>query len=376
MKILHLISDNKFIDSHIDRFKSSEFENTFVYLKGNNTYKGKYKDCIKHIRPNSDEYYKIIEHIKSFDIIFTNGLGYQQSVFINKLPKNCPKIFWCFFGAEIYNNPKIWKQKSLFAPETLKANQKNKGYKLFQKIYHLRFLFKGGKNIHGEIKKAILKSNYFVWYIKEEYDLIQENTTIKLPEFRYLPIGSSITNIERQYSKKNKILLGNSGSESSNHLDALQIFKEIGSEYEISLPFSYGVKKWYRKEIVSFINANQELKIKLIEDFVPYDQYILNFEEAKSAVYPSFRQMGLGNVVMCIRSGVKIYLSEKNPIYEWFKNNELLVYSIESDLRNDILTDNLQLNQDEIVKNKVNWNKLGNKQNKEQFAEMIKGSIK
>ena len=86
--------------------------------------------------------------------------------------------------------------------------------------------------------------------------------------------------------------------------------------------------------------------------------------------------MGLGNVVMCIRSGVKIYLSEKNPIYEWFKNNELLVYSIDSDLRNDILTDNLQLNQDEIVKNKVNWNKLGNKQNKEQFAEMIKGSIK
>src|SRR5690554_376012 len=133
MEILHLMSDNKFIDGHIDRFKSSEFENTFVYLKRNNTYQGKYKDCLKHIKPNSDEYYKIIENIGVFDTIFTNGLGYQQSVFINKLPKNCPKIFWRFFGAEVYNNPKIWKQKKIFAPETLKVNQQNKGYNLLQR---------------------------------------------------------------------------------------------------------------------------------------------------------------------------------------------------------------------------------------------------
>src|SRR5690554_919891 len=235
MEILHLMSDNKFIDSHIDRFKSSEFENTFVYLKGNSTYQGKYKDLIKHIKPKSDEYYKITENIGAFDTIFTNGLGYQQSVFINKLPKNCPKIFWCFFGAEIYNNPKIWKQKSLFAPETFKLIQKNKGYKLFQKIYHLRFLFKGGKNIHGEIKKAILKSNYFVWYSKEEYDLIQQNIKIKLPEFKYLSIGSVLNNIEQQYFKKNTVLLGNSGFESNNHLDVLKIFKETECSYEVSI---------------------------------------------------------------------------------------------------------------------------------------------
>lgn len=374
IKILHLISDDKFIDGHIDKFKSDDFNNTFLYLKEKNTYCGKYINWIKHINPNG--YYQIIENIKSFDIIFTNGIGYKQSVFLNSLPNDCPKIFWCFFGAEIYNNPKIWNQKKLYAPITQKKIQNKSLYRLFQKIYHFRFFLKNGNDIHSEIKNTISICDYFTWYSKEEYELIQQNIKFNLPEFKYLPIIHSIDNIKQQYFKKDNILLGNSGSESNNHLDILKKIKETKCNYRISIPFSYGIKKWYKKEIVKFINNNHQLKIRLIEDFVPYEEYILNFEEAKAAVYGSYRQMGLGNIVMCIRSGVKMYLSDKNPIYQWLKNNDVSVCSIESELRNDILVNNLQLSQDEIKKNKINWNKIVDRQNKEQFIEMIRSSIK
>ena len=369
MKILHIISDDKFIDTHIDKFKFIEFESTFVYLKENNTYKGKYAGLLQHIKPSSKEYVQINSNIMSFDAIFTNGLGYQQSVFINQLSSNHPKVFWCFFGAEIYNNPKIWSKEDLYSSETLKTVKKQKVKKIFQKLYHLRFIFKNGKNIHSEIRSAISKCSYFVWYVKEEYDYIQGKIAFKLPEFKYLMIENRFLNLDQVYSKKDKILLGNSASEANNHIDALIIFEKSKCNCEISIPFSYGVKNWYRNEVLEVAKRNP--KVSLIENFVPYEQYMINFEEAKAAVYPSYRQMGLGNIVMCIRSGVKIYLSVRNPIYKWFVNNNIAVYTMEDDLDKDILNNNLQLKQEEIIQNKLAWNELASRQNREEFFKMI-----
>lgn len=375
MKILHLISDDKFIDSHINRFNSAEFQNTFLYLKENSTYKGKNKESINYIKPFSEEYNSFIKESKLYDCIITNGLGYLQSVFINRLASST-KIFWCFFGTEIYSNPKIWRKEYLFSSETLKIISNNRLYFLTQKIYHLRFFFKNGRGIYAEAKKAISKCDYFVWYIEEEYQMLKDLVTIKLPEFIFLPIIDGNTNLSKKYSKKNMILLGNSGSESNNHIDALKIFHEIPCGYEIKIPFSYGLKTWYKREIFKVLKRYSELKILLLTDFVPYDQYILNFEEAKAAVYPSYRQMGVGNIVMCIRSGVKIYLSERNPVYQWLNISGLKIYSIENDLKKDILSKELELTEDLIINNKNAWEGLARRQNLDEFVHILKNCMK
>src|SRR5690554_6477550 len=161
MRILHLVSDDKFIDSHIDKFDVDCFDNVFVYLKTNKTYKGKNTQKLKHVRPLSSNYWEYIRSSKDFDGLVTNGLGYYQSMFINELPRDL-KVFWCFFGAEIYNNPKIWDEKELYAPETFNILKKNRLHFFLQKIYHLRFYIKYKKSLRKEIARAITRCDYFM----------------------------------------------------------------------------------------------------------------------------------------------------------------------------------------------------------------------
>lgn len=370
MKLLHLLSDDKFVDSHVVKFDFDGFENVFLYLKDKKTYQGSNDALLRHIKPLSEEYLRFVKETEGFDAVITNGLGYYQSLFINQLPSTI-KIFWCFFGAEIYNNPRLWKKTDLYAPETLAAIKRNFGYFFLRKIYHLRFYFKHRKHLHIEIEKAISRCNYFVWYIEEEHQMLNAKLKIDLPEFKPLSIINRDADLDLIYNKRDTILLGNSGSEFNNHLDALKTLREAKCGYEIKIPFSYGVKDWYKREVSKNLTEGNELRITLIENFVPYKQYMINFEEAKAAIYPSYRQMGLGNIIMCILTGVKIYLSKWNPVFYWLTNAGLKVSTIEDDLTSDIRRNALSLDAETIINNKRAWNVLSAKQNQTEFRSML-----
>jgi len=369
MKLLHLISDDKFIDSHIRKFSWEGFQNVFLYLKETSTYAGKNSHLITHIRPLSKSYNDYIDLSQEFDGIVTNGLGYYQSMFINRLPATS-RIFWCFFGAEIYNNPKIWNSSDLYGPRTKRVLARNWGYFFLRSLYHLRFYFKYRTSMHSEIKKAIVRCDYFLWYIKEEYDLIKSKSDIVLPEFRPLPITDRVADSQISYRKRDEILLGNSGSEANNHIDLLKLLGENSCVYKIKLPVSYGLKNWYKKEMIKTLHKSK-LKVDFMESFVPYTEYIQNFTHAKAAIYPSYRQMGLGNIILCILNGVKIYLSERNPVFQWLKNIGVKVFTIEKCLKIDLKYDNFALDSETILENKLAWNKLISTQNENQFRELF-----
>jgi hypothetical protein len=51
-----------------------------------------------------------------------------------------------------------------------------------------------------------------------------------------------------------------------------------------------------------------------------------------------YRQQAFGTILMMILAGSKLFLSKFNPLYKWFKNKGVLVYSVEEELGKELNT--------------------------------------
>src|SRR5690606_20691484 len=134
--------------------------------------------------------------------------------------------------------------------------------------------------------------------------------------------------------KRDSMILGNSASPYNNHLEAIRLLERLNYKGKLFVPFSYGRKKRYVKYIKQ-ICSRSSLDITLFEDFVNGEEYIQKLNGFKLAVFPSYRQMGLGNIFISVRCGMKIYLSQRNPTFNWLIGEGFHIYSIERNLEED-----------------------------------------
>ena len=67
--------------------------------------------------------------------------------------------------------------------------------------------------------------------------------------------------------------------------------------------------------------------------------------------------MAVGNVLIAIKNGMKIYLNNKNIVYKVLKDHHFHVFTIE-DFKHDISLKNLSLSNNEVVHNFKIYNTL------------------
>jgi isochorismate hydrolase len=61
------------------------------------------------------------------------------------------------------------------------------------------------------------------------------------------------------------------------------------------------------------------------------------------------RQQAVGNIIIMMYFGAKIFLNKENPVYEFFKNKGAIIFSI-NELNNQVI--NTKLSEEEIKKNR------------------------
>lgn len=359
IRILHLVSDDKFIDKHIERFQDSGYQNDFAYLKNEFAYKGKNKALLKWIKPSSKEFEQLVADAGTYDIIFVYYLDYYKAYFLNKLEKRTITI-WHFFGSEIYGNNKYPFKGQLFS-QTTKGLFKVSRYQLLKEkaksmLRYFKYRFRNRLTPAGEINKAIGRLDYFAWYIEEEYDLIRSKVE-SLPRFLYMPIANRAPDLNVGEKDSTKLIIGNSCAPANNHADILFLLQEVNFRGSVLIPFNYGNNPKYINGIKGLIRT-LPMQVELLEGFIPYEEYIRKVGACGAAVFNSYRQMALGNIFILLVNGVKIYLSERNPTYNWLKKEGFHIYQIEKDLRKDVENGNLILEEELAAENKSAYARL------------------
>jgi hypothetical protein len=363
--------DEKFVDIFADKYFHEDIVNTILLLKSEINYTGKHQDQVIKITPFSKKYFDFINSDLNYEIMIAYNLDYAKAYLFNRIAKKpATKLIWNFFGTEIYNNPRYPFLKKLYGnyTETLIENSPKDRKKLFR---FLKYSLKGRSVPGKEIENVIHKIDYFAWYSREEYNYLKAEVPY-LPQFLEYPFADLIK--ESVLSKKlvkNKILLGNSRAPENNHLEILMLLEKAGYKGDVLIPFSYGSDSNYTNRLKEKIKS-MKVNVRLLEEFIPYKEYLMEISSCEIAIFNSFRQMALGNVLISIVAGSKVYLSEKNISYTWLKNRGCTIFSVEKDLQTNLKNRESSLSEFDREKNRMAYTKLSSEENIANYLAKLK----
>lgn len=342
--IVHFVIDEKIIDNIIDNFLQVSSNNIFL------VFTEKTSEKFNHIT-NSGPYVKRYNYKKEdineiLDLIGSKSIILHQlnPIFaktINQI-KHSVKVAWIVWGFDVYSLPKIIP--NLYAPITKQFLLKNKPatqinwfIKKNKVARELFYKLKGQRDPYSEVFKAIKRVDFFSTYIREDFDFFSKFYDSKTIRF----VEASFSNIDQYLAgnKKNRIsedatniIIGNSNTLESNYLDVISKISETGKEFkEIYCVLSYGNNKDFKSKVIS--EGQKQLKdiFHPLTDFMSREQYIELLRSCSVGIFFHYRQQAMGNIIALLYMGARVYLSEKNPAYHFFKRKGVLVNSFEKD---------------------------------------------
>lgn len=386
MKILHLITDHQVIERTLGVYEEvfpgcndvlvfCEDQRPFKRLKGN--YEGKIVNSgnLKQIASNYD--FTGVTHIIAHYMCMT------KINFIKCVPRNI-HVCWEVYGYDLYNQflePRGYeiyytKPQVYYSHKFLRSHSLG----LFNLYANLRATMKGHKYcfkfqkdiqfkyISNRIDSIQFLCGYDADFIKEfakreihSYEIFNYSLNIVLGDLK-----------DSDFSNGEDILIGNSASLSNNHLYILNFLKliDIPQNIKLIMPLSYGGCDKYINDVENEYRNNYPGQIEILRDYIPLHEYNNIFLRLKTMILSAWRQESQGTAMMGFYLGVKVYMSEKSPLYKWFVDCGFVVFPIES-ISSDGFSTPLTI--EEKIKNR---RLVEERYNDERVKEIFKTNIK
>lgn len=328
MKILHLATDEKFIDMALSSFERVYPGNNSLFIYGID-YKPYYvKYEIEKIITKKERYFGINnDTLNEFDIIVVHSLNPSFYNIICNIPFNIP-VVWFGWGFDYYL---LINDYESFLPLTKKEFSTIEENKLnLSKVIssYLKKLF-----LNKSIDKVLHRINYFAPVLETEYELVKSSKVWKaFPKYINWNYGS----LEDDFVKGvdgwidgSNILLGNSADPNNNHLDTFKKLSQVQlGKNKIITPLSYGNKDW-KVEVLKEGERAFGNNFEPLISYMTIEEYLSILNTCSIVIMNHTRQQALGNILIMLYLGAKLYLNPKSPVYSYLKNNGLIVFDID-----------------------------------------------
>lgn len=352
---LHLMPDEKIINRTIDVFEEVfPGENKYIILlwgkATTSEYVQKKNKNVYFLNYNTVQFWKTIDDIKLYDSIIIHYLSVLSAKFINRIQH--PNIYWIEWGGDLYNTLLEYRGYKLYVDEKMisKVIHKNTPYFLYKISKYFQ-----NKRLLRTFHPAVKKVKYFVPdSMYNEYPLLlqyyPEFSHLEYRDFFYYPIDEILgPDLIQKTCENNSIIVGNSCSFTGNHLSVLQKLEQLKVKNKIIVPLSYSGNTQYKNIIVNFGNQAFGNNFIPITDFLNLDAYNKLLLSANVFIYGSLRQEAVGNILIALYLGGKVFLDSRNPLLEFYKSIGILIFSID-ELSDESL--NTPLLPEQILKNK------------------------
>lgn len=344
--ILHFVKDEKIVDQTIENFSTlnpndiflvfdKSLGKSFIHITKNNKTVIRFNYLAQDINT--------VLHKYNPTSILIHAMYLEFAKAILDLKKNI-KIGWVVWGFDVYSLPKI--AATIYAPRTELFLRKSNRFFLLKrnisKYGFLRMLYflinRSTEDKIAIIKKALKRINYFVTYVEEDYEVLCKYYPNNL-QLIYCPFnnidqylgGSKELRLNSDYCN---ILIGNSNTPECNHLDVFcKISNQISSMSKIFVTLSYGPNEVYKEEV---IKRGRELfsdSFVPIIDFVSRTSYINVLQNCSVGIFYHYRQQAMGNIIAMLYMGARVYLSLKNPAYNFFVRNGIEIFDLDNDFQ-------------------------------------------
>ncbi|PIB36604.1 hypothetical protein BFP72_14940 [Reichenbachiella sp. 5M10] len=344
--IVHVCNDSLFNEFIIDQFEQvNPSQNIYLVLTE------KIGSPLKFSHPKITTLTR--KEVKKFvfnnSIFILHSLFHSNLWFLSVLPKR-KTIAWFSWGADLnYLGSNNDETKNL-EPITLQHQQKlssikNKFYALLERHTHIHkwFYFLRNGNHHPlHIKaKSLSKVDFISTVLPQERPLLNHLKTLKATyvEYNYGYIDHLIRGYSAERDQLSKgVYVGHASFYSNNQIDVLHKLHSIAYNGDILCPISYG-----EKECANVIkDLNKQLfdnRINTLSTIIPYLEFTKLLASNHVMVLNTIHQQGVGNLLMGLYMGMKVFLNEKGLLFMYCKSLGLKVYSFQKDFNSTTIED-------------------------------------
>lgn len=370
-RVLHVCNDTKFLNA-LQRFEGPPFENRLILAGPRHYGTGRPGAAVldryltEVVDADRHGLRRIVAAANDTDLVVLHNLDALKAMAAVEIDRRVA-IGWFLFGWEIYSR----RRSGLYTERTREVLGRNRrrvrSALAFagQALDHLRRFH----TLRLPFEEAVERIDLLFGGVPHEYEDLERRWG-SLPEFLRFPIGHASGPEPAPTSRENVILIGNSRSPFNNHLDVLDAIVRSGPRtgWRYVVPFSYGSDGEYAEAVRA--RARDHGTIELLEEFIPRDRYGRLFDHAAAAVYNSYRQMALWNILAAVAAGVKVYIPDANPVSQWFRSEGIGVHDVES-FPGDLEAGDLELAPDAARANRAALIRLVDEYTYEHFRETL-----
>lgn len=334
MKILHLAFDDKFLDHAYFLFEKAFYKQNDVIVISASEKLIYVKLEPKKIINVKQTFIKIPRICKSeyqdYDLVIFHSFGDFLYPEICNISEDVPAV-WLGWGYDYYDL--IGSSENLLLPETrtIFMQQKKSFRTIIGKVIRAGFYLLG---ISKSRQKCIEKLSVFSPVLPSEYLAVKNaRNWNKFPVSACWNYGTIedhlVKGFEGQQVDGNAILVGNSASLTCNHIETLKFLSLNGlQDRDIVVPLSYGDKS-YGHQIAETGERYFGNSFYPLMDFMPIQSYVASIKKCGYVIMNHKRQQAVGNIVIMLYLGSRVFLREENPTYLFLKGMGVSLCSVQ-----------------------------------------------
>lgn len=341
MKILHLITDHQVIERTLGVYEVL-FPNQNEVLLFNNTKE------IKHLEKyalsrcvTSKTIRQIAESIDFSDItyVIAHYMTMDKIDFIKYVPKNV-HVCWEVYGYDLYNQFLEPNGFEISYTNRFKYLRYSFAQTYLSPLFRTALYFKGSRYVfkwqkNRQFRYISNRIDSIQYCCRYDAQLIEEFSHRQIPSYEVF--NYSLTEVlgdlkDSPFTTGKHILVGNSASFSNNHLYVLELLNkmELSPDVKLIMPLSYGGTNKYVDNVEKEFCDAFPGRVKTLRQYMPLHEYNKMFLEINSCIMSAWRQESIGTIIMCLYLGVKVFMSNRSPLYKWLVECGFTLFELES----------------------------------------------
>jgi dTDP-N-acetylfucosamine:lipid II N-acetylfucosaminyltransferase len=305
---LHIAPDNSFTNKFVENIVDAGLSgNNKIVVRSNDSKLKAIKSDIASAPLYSSAFSNHVGDTLAYNKVFIHyftPLLYRW-VATNKFQE----LNWMVWGGDLYNLSAL--DHTSYEPLTL-ARFIKKNRSIHNRLYD----FKVWATQSRFRKRAYSKVKNVLTWMREEYNFVLANLPVQADhkfffyenEMPYHELDSFILQPRRSHTLT--LVIGNSGSPTNNHLDAVEFLQKHQIRANLLLPVSYGDPHY-----ISFLKQNLNFsygEIRFMDRYMPFQEYVGWLASSDGLVMNSLRPQGYGNIFMMMYLGKPVYFNKNN----------------------------------------------------------------
>lgn len=336
MKILHLATDDKFLDHAFPVFEKvfPGTNDVFVFAAQRTL---KYvKLAPDHIETKRNSFFskkpKLSKDVyQNYDLVVFHSLELSTYSELHNISLDTP-IIWLGWGYDYYLD--LIVDMPLYLDKTGELYESLFGSTPRQRAVAI------AKGIIGAFRgrttkiRAIERISVFSPVLPEEYEMVKQSRKWRcFPEFAPWNYGTMEDNLIKGFEGDSvtgdAILVGNSATYTGNHVEAFDLLHHLQvKNRQVVAPLSYGDAQ-LAKKLNSVGKEYFSDSFKPLMDFMPIEDYVGIIKKCGYVIMNHVRQQAVGNIVIMLYLGARVFVRQENPVYAFFKKLGVVLSTVQ-----------------------------------------------